>query len=313
MLWRAVTVSFARLCKNLRWMDPSSSSTTRGYAKSGCVSRSGPRSSATTRRPASVSSFAMIAPVHPIPTMTASTAGLTMAIASAPLSGQIDRRQRVRMVANFDPIGVIGAHAGIDDHFPCCHVLVAAVLGVAEIAHSGFIQQLSEEFLGGDIFQFQVACLRRLQQCLLVGMPDLRECLAAEMLLAVCVDAFDSHPQHIPHRQAALVPELGCRFDEWALHVPNVAAGIGRLHMTVDELRNTGFAGARTNIVRGNQSIAGRQDECPLGGVEKSGSVPGLCGTALIGGLIRLLGATCDAQGGDRGQGQALEKLPSRC
>src|SRR3984957_2115226 len=163
MLWRAVTVSFARLCRNLRWMDPSSSSTTRGYAKSGCVSRSGPRSSATTRRPASVSSFAMMAPVQPMPTMTASTAGLTIAMSSTAFAGQVDRRQRVGAVADLDPIGVIRAGAGVADHFPRGHVLVAAMLGVAEVPHTRFGKQLVEELLGRDILQLQLACFGRPQ------------------------------------------------------------------------------------------------------------------------------------------------------
>src|SRR6202041_2002634 len=214
MLWRAVTVSFARLCKNLRWMDPSSSSTTRGYAKSGCVSRSGPRSSATTRRPESVSSFAMMAPVHPMPTITASTFGLTMAIASAPLSGQIDRRQRVGLVANLDPVGVIGPHAGIADHFPGGHVFVAAVPGVAEVPHARFAQELIEELPGGNVFQRKPAGLGRLQQRLLVGMPELCEALAAEMFLTVRVDTLDAHAQNIAQRQPALITELRSRFDE---------------------------------------------------------------------------------------------------
>src|ERR1700685_3339490 len=128
-------------------MDPSSSSATRGYAKSGCVSRSGPRSSATTRRPASVSSFAMMAPVQPMPTMTASTFGLTIAICSTSLAGLVHRRQRVGSVPDPDPIGVIRARAGVPDHFPRKHVLVVALPGVAEVPHARFGKQLIEELL----------------------------------------------------------------------------------------------------------------------------------------------------------------------
>ena len=84
------------------------------------------------------------------------------------------------------------------------------------------------------------------------------------------VDPLYSHPQDVAHRQPALITELRRGLDEGTLHVPDVAAGVGRLHVAVDELRHARLQRARTDVVGGNQSIAGRLDEGPLGGVEKS-------------------------------------------
>jgi hypothetical protein len=77
--------------------------------------------------------------------------------------------------------------------------------------------------------------------------------------------------------------------------------------MTVDELRYTGLAGARTDVVGGNQSIAGRQNECPLRGVEKSRLVFAGRGAGPAGRLIGFSGATGNAKGGNRDEGEALE------
>src|ERR1700678_3128920 len=214
MLWRAVTVSFARLCRNLRWMDPSSSSTTRGYAKSGCVSRSGPRSSATTRRPASVSSFAMMAPVHPIPTMTASTRGFTIAMESASFPGQIDGRQRIRSIAYFHPVGIVGAGTGEPDHLPRQHVLVAAILRIAKISHARFREQLIEELLGGDLLERELPCFGRLQQRILLNRFQFGERLAAVVPPAMRIHRPDSGAQDVLHRKPPLITELRRRLDE---------------------------------------------------------------------------------------------------
>ena len=145
--------------------------------------------------------------------------------------------------------------------------------------------------------------LGRLQQRLLVGVLELRECFAAEMFLTMRIDPFDAHAQDVPDRQAALVTELRRRFDERALHIPNVAGGIRRLHMTIDELRYAGLSGARADIVDGDQSIAGRQNECPFGGIEKGRMV--LAGGT--GRFIGFFGATGNANRGNRHEGEALE------
>jgi hypothetical protein len=67
--------------------------------------------------------------------------------------------------------------------------------------------------------------------------------------------------------------------------------------MTVDEFRNTGLAGAWTYVVGGNQSIACRLNECPLGGVEKSRLVLAGRGAAAGGRPVGFSGAPGNANG----------------
>ena len=179
--------------------------------------------------------------------------------------------------------------------------LLPPCFGIAEVTHAGLVQELGEKFLGGNVFKLELAGLGRFEQRLLIGVFELREGLAVEMLCAVSVDPLDSHAQNIPHRQPALIAELRCGLDERTLHVPNIAAGVGRLHVTVDELGHAGLQRAGANIVRGNQSIAGRQDESPLGGVEKSRLVVAL-GRTCVRGFIGLARATGETDGRDGNQ-----------
>ncbi len=87
------------------------------------------------------------------------------------------------------------------------------------------------------------------------------------------VERLDADTQNIPHRQPALIAELRRRLDKWSLHVPNVAGGVWRLHVTIDELGHTDFQCAGPDIVVRDQSIAGREDEGPLGGAKEGGYV----------------------------------------
>src|SRR5262249_59791793 len=70
-----------------------------GTAKSFCVERGAPRSSATILSPVGASSLARMPPVQPMPTMTISTGGSFVAMARSP-SGHIGDADGIGGVAS---------------------------------------------------------------------------------------------------------------------------------------------------------------------------------------------------------------------
>src|ERR1051325_11731507 len=98
--WRKVSVSRAGFCISALRTAYLSSSRINGMAKSGLVERMPTRSSAPTRIPASLSSFARMTPVHPRPTMATSTSGKRVGIYSNPFNvlGQVENALRLDVV-----------------------------------------------------------------------------------------------------------------------------------------------------------------------------------------------------------------------
>src|SRR5215469_6630354 len=124
-----------------------------GREKSSAAVRSCPRSSPTTLRPALVSSRARMAPVQPIPTMTASTSLSLVAMAAS--SGEVGDRLRPRGVALaailVDLVRVGGGQAGEADQLPSGLVAVAAVHGIGEEALDRDLVQAPEERPGAEV------------------------------------------------------------------------------------------------------------------------------------------------------------------
>src|SRR4051794_13096475 len=134
-------------------------------AKSGSVSRQRPRSSPTTRKPASASSFARMEPARPTPTTTAST-GFSLVAMSALLLHEEDvlrmarlvedafpfediddgdRQRVVRHAVLFDEVRIYGRDARKADQLPADLVAIAAVDRIREEALDGVLQQHVEE------------------------------------------------------------------------------------------------------------------------------------------------------------------------
>src|SRR5271154_1038284 len=105
-----------------------------GSANASAGLRSWPRSSPTTLRPALANSRAMMLPVQPMPTSTASTS-FNLRVMTGP-SRKIGDGLRVLLVAlaaislDFFPIG--GGQAGIADHAPGRLVAIAAIDRIGE-------------------------------------------------------------------------------------------------------------------------------------------------------------------------------------
>src|SRR5262245_16964241 len=105
-----------------------------GIAKCSRGVTSSPRSSPTTCRPALVSSRAMMLPVQPMPTMTASTSfnRVAMAASSRKVRNRL-RRLLVRLVAVLrDHVAIGRRQAGEADHLPRHLVAIAAIDRIGE-------------------------------------------------------------------------------------------------------------------------------------------------------------------------------------
>src|SRR5262249_54959304 len=96
--------------------------------------RSGPRSSPTTLSPALVSSRAAIAPVQPIPTMTASTSfkRVTMLLPSRKVRDRLGWSDVAFVDIGVDLVGVGGRQAWEPEHCPRDLIAVAAIHRVGE-------------------------------------------------------------------------------------------------------------------------------------------------------------------------------------
>src|SRR5580692_1138763 len=143
-----------------------SSSCANPVAKSVGVSRHGPRSSATTFKPASQSCCPMMAPVQPKPTNTASTGLRVVAILSLPARAALesDRGERYRLAVASYPILVVVVSPWKADHFPRAHVLVAAIDGIGKVALFGILQKHGKKRFGVDAaIELHIAALQSLQ------------------------------------------------------------------------------------------------------------------------------------------------------
>src|SRR5262249_20594022 len=128
--------------------------------------RSAPRSSPTTLSPALVSSRAMMAPVHPIPTMTASTSfSLVAIVASLREVRERARRRDVALVeVAVDHVLVGGRQAREAEHLPARLVAVAAVHRVGEEPLHDHGVHAVEEGGGGEVLEFRLAVLHLLER-----------------------------------------------------------------------------------------------------------------------------------------------------
>src|SRR5690348_6358616 len=143
------------------------------------VSRNPPRSSASTCRPASVSSFARMLAVHPNPTSTTSTEGRRVAMSRLLRRGVAARDAHERHVvfpAVLADLGhVVVARSRKPDELPADEVAVAAVDGIGEEALDGVHDEDLEELLAEVPGDLRLALLERVQEVVLAPCVELCE------------------------------------------------------------------------------------------------------------------------------------------
>src|SRR5712672_2871251 len=154
-----------------------------------------PRSSATTLRPASVSSLARIPPVQPNPTMTASTSLSFVAMARAPSAHvrDADRISREFLVAIFlDVVAMHRDRARESDHPPARLVAVSSVDRIGEHAfHHGLVGHRPERPRRQAALEVHLAGRQPDHHLLALGLLDPVEGLAVG-LAAIRIGGLDA-------------------------------------------------------------------------------------------------------------------------
>src|SRR5207302_3065473 len=231
-------------------------------AKSGSVSRQGPRSRPTTFRPDSASSFAMMVPVRPAPTIATST-GLSLVAMAAPpvvtaqqdvlrvpvlvhLGDAVDdildryRHCVVRHAVLLDMHGVDGGDAREADQLPAGLVAVAAIDRIGEEALQRVREQHVEEELRAHALQFDLAAIQAAQHFILLRCRERAEAVAV-LFRAMGVHLPDADAVYLLRRERRLIALLRRAFGPWALaihlrHRPPAAE-----QLPVDEIGDAGL------------------------------------------------------------------------
>src|SRR5215471_14032348 len=230
-----------------------------------------PRSSATTLRPASESSFARMPPVQPRPTITASTS--LSFVTMSPSLCQVrdaDRVVRKHLVAVFrDVLAVNRDRAREAEHLPARLVAVAAVDRVGEHAfHHGLVHGAPERphrqaAVEGDL------CAREADQHLLALLGVKMVERLAIGLAAVRIGRRDAGAIEVGRRKRQLVALVRHALPPRTLHVQAVALtpGAGERAVDVDVDAEVGAFGAE--LVGRHHVVDQRLDEGGLVGVEE--------------------------------------------
>src|SRR5690348_9855230 len=155
-----------------------------------------PRSSATTFKPASVSSFARMPPVQPRPTITTSTS-LSFVAMCRPPSAHVRNADRFigeRLVLEFlDVLAMHRDRAREADQPPAGLVAIAAMDRVGEHAlHHGLIHHGPELARRQSAIEGDATARKRDQHFLTLGFSELIEALVAVGLAAVRVGGGDA-------------------------------------------------------------------------------------------------------------------------
>src|SRR5262249_54881039 len=172
-----------------------------------------------------------MAPVQPMPTMTASTSFNRVAI--APSSREVRDRLRIRdiflVAVGVDLVRIDRRQAGEAEHLPPRLVAVAAIDRVAEEALHGDVEERVEEAGGADAVELGLAVLDGLERLGALGAGEAIEILAIGLARPV-VGGGDAGGEELSRRERKLVALLGLAFQERAaaVHLGAAAPGAGK-------------------------------------------------------------------------------------
>src|SRR5258706_9777169 len=219
-------------CKRSRYF---SSSRMPGSAKSCAGERLAPRSRPTTESPALVSSRAMMLPVQPMPTSTASTcfSFLAMACPSAEIGDGLGFDADLLPAIGFGLVGPGRGQAGIADHAPGDLVAVAAIHRIGEEAFHGRLQHGFEEGLRFDALELRRALFHGGERGGAVRLREAVEILAVGFARPG-IGGPDAGGEIFARRQRQLVAMFGPRGKERAVAVEARAIAPGARELAGD-------------------------------------------------------------------------------
>src|ERR1700722_9614478 len=244
-----------------------SSSCANPVAKSVAVSRHGPRSRAETSRPASHSSWPMMAPVHPKPTNTASTGLGVVAMTSAlrPAGAALESDGGVGDALSMarHPFFIIVVGPRESNHLPGPHVLIAAVDRIGEVAFLGVLQEHCEEGLTVDtVIEFDLAAFEPLEHLVLIRSRQFAERNAIEIRADIFVDRRQGSAIELCGTEAGLIALFRSALGPGTPQMVMVAAAELSCELSIQEKRHVRLDGARAHRIVRNQSA-----DCGLAGL----------------------------------------------
>src|SRR5229473_3011568 len=233
-----------------------------GMAKCSRGVTSSPRSSPSTCSPALVSSRAMMLPVQPMPTMTASTSfnRVAMAASSRKVRNGL-RRLLVGLVAVLrDDVAIGCRQTGEADHLPRHLVAVAPMDRIGEEALHVEPEQRLEELLAVEADELRLALLERLQRLLAFLRREPVEVLALGLLRPL-VDRDDAGREELARRELELITVFRlCRTERpAAIHLR--AAAPGARELSIDEGDDAALGAGWRQLVRRNDGVRGGREE----------------------------------------------------
>src|SRR5262249_13757469 len=236
-----------------------SSSRTPGIAKSSVGLMSGPRSSPTTCRPALVSSRAMMLPVQPMPTMTASTSfkRVAMAPSSRKVRDRLPRHGVPLLAIVLDQVGVGRGQARKADHLPRHLVAVAAVDRIGEEALHGEVEERVEKLLAVEIDEVGLALVEQLDRLFALALQKTVEILALG-LTGPRIDRHDAGGEELARRQHQLIAVLGLGLAERTTAIELCAAAPRAGELAIDECHDAALGAGRRELVGRHDDVHGR-------------------------------------------------------
>src|SRR5215831_15257577 len=234
-----------------------------GSAKCSPGVRSSPRSSPTTESPALVSSRAMMLPVQPMPTMTASTAFSflgAMTVLSRKIGDGLWFDGHLLAAQGFGFRAPGGGQPGITEHAPGDLVAIAAIHWIGEKAFHRRLQQRFEEGLRFEPLELSLSCFHRCQRLRTVGWRKAIKGLPVGFHRPR-IRSPDAGREIFARRKRKLVAMLGFARQERsvAIELGPIAPGARKLPVDIGD---TAAIGARRGqIVRGNYGVVGCREE----------------------------------------------------
>ncbi len=261
-----------------------------GSAKCSRGTRSSPRSRPTTVSPALVSSRAMMLPVQPMPTMTASTSFNRVVMPASPSRKIRDglRLDDVALVAVLiDQCRIDRGEPRIAHHAPGGLVAVAPIDRIGEEAFHGDLQQGLEKRLAVEVVEQSFAGFQLLER----GLPFCGQQAVEVLLVGLArpgIGRDHACCEKLTRRQRQLVAVFGLGLAKRALPIELRAAAPRARELAVDERHHAALGPRRREVVGGDHGVGDRGEECRFARGQREQRVVARGCCSRCGGFVRL-------------------------
>src|SRR3984957_8065592 len=217
----------------------------------------------------------MMAPVHPKPTNTASTAlrvvAMTLALRPAGTALESDRWGGHALSVARHPFFIIVVGPRESNHLPGPHVLIATVDRIGEVAFLGVLQEHREEgFTVDAVLELDLAAFEPLEHLVLIRNRQFAERNAIEIRADIFVDRRYGSAIELCGTEAGLITLLRSAFGPGTPQIVMIAAAELAGELSIQEKRHVRLDAAKTHRIVRNQSAGCGVDERDFRRREKS-------------------------------------------